>query len=642
MSRLLLVIAGYVVAYVALDWVSYIHPVGRFAITPWNPPPGLSLAVLLVFGLRMAPVVVVAGLIAEVFVRGWPSSFTPAVLAVLVVALGYTATAMGLRATARVDPAVAGVRDVTRFLAIVIPSTMLIAAGYVSVHVLAGDIQSESILPALLQFWVGDGLGILVTTPVLVYLLSGHGVRPAPGRARTVIFEGGAIAAALVAVFAVDAGSASKFFYVLFLPLLWISLRHGATGAAFALLAIQLGIIVAVQLEGFASATVLEFQLLTLTLTATGLFLGALVSDRRRAQETVEAREAQLRLVFDTAPDGILVLDEEGRVVRANEAAAAIFSAPAPSLAGRAIGELFPGFTLSDMAFVRVEHLGVRRDGTSFPAGVSIGRAGVAPRLYIAVLRDLSSHKEMESQLRERESELASTLRLAAAAETAGALAHELNQPLSAIGSYVRACTLLLDRPDPDYGRIAQTMRSVVTEVQRAGAIVRGLRHYFQSGTSHLQRSSVADLVQGGMAPIGGRLARHGIELILEIEPGLPDVLADRLQMDTVLHNLISNAIDAVKGAGPGKRRVEVRAARVADAVRITVCDTGGGLPSALTSAGFRSYATTKPQGMGLGLAISRSIVESHGGQLKSERTDRGTAVSFTLPASVATEEAAP
>ncbi len=641
MKRLLPVIVGYVVAYVALDWVSYIHPVGRFAITPWNPPPGLSLAVLIVFGLRMAPALAVAGLIAEVFVRGWPSSFTPAVLAVLVVALGYTATAMGLRATARVDPAVAGVRDVTRFLAIVIPSTMLIAAGYVSVHVLAGDIRSESILPALLQFWVGDGLGILVTTPVLVYLLSGHDVRPAPGQARTVIFEGAAIAATLVAVFAVDAGSASKFFYVLFLPLLWISLRHGATGAAFALLAIQLGIIAAVQLEGFASATVLEFQLLTLTLTATGLFLGALVSDRRRAQETVEAREVQLRLVFDTAPDGILVLNAEGQVVRANEAAAAMFSVPASALAGRPIAELFPGLTLDGVAFMRVEHLGVRRDGTSFPAGISIGRAEVEPQLYIAVLRDLSAHKEMESQLRDRESELASTLRLAAAAETAGALAHELNQPLSAISSYVRACTLLLDRPDPDYGRIAQTMRSVVAEVQRAGTIMRGLRHYFQSGTSHLQRSSVADLVQGGMAPTGGRLARHGIELILEIEPGLPDVLADRVQIDTVLHNLLSNAIDAVKGADPGQRRIELRAACVDNAVQITVSDTGGGMPSALTAGGFRRFTTTKPQGMGLGLAISRSIVENHGGRLTSERTDRGAAVSFTLPVPVTSEPAA-
>jgi PAS domain S-box-containing protein len=640
-GRLFPAMLGYLAAYVALDWVSYIHPVGGFAITPWNPPPGLSLAVLLVFGLRMAPVVMVAGLVAEVAVRGWPSSFVPAALAVVIIAISYSAAAARLRTTAQIDPSVAGLRDVTRFLAIVVASTMLAAGGYVCVYVLAGQILPEKLLRSLVQFWVGDAVGILVTTPVLVYLLSGHAARPAAGQARMLLFEGMAIAAALWTVFGVDAASASKFFYVLFLPLLWISLRRGATGAAFALLAIQLGIIAAVQLEGYASATVLEFQLLTLALTVTGLFLGALVSDRRRTQEAVEAREAELRLVFDTAPDGILVLDGAGRIVRANKAASALFATPASGLAGLPITQLCPGLALGAAAFVLAEHVAVTPGGATFPAGISIGRTNGQPVLYIIVMRDLSAHKQMESQLHERELDLARALRLAAAAETAGALAHELNQPLSAIASYVRACTLLLDRPDPDHARVAATMRSVVTEVQRSGAIVRGLRNYFQSGASHLQRTSVADLVQSGTAPGAERLARHRIELRIDVELGLPEVLVDRVQIDMVLHNLIANAIEAIESADAPVRRIEVSARDAGNAVRICVSDTGPGLPPDLATSPFRPFTTTKPQGMGLGLAICSSIVESHGGHLRSEHAQRGAVLAFTLPAAVSADEAA-
>jgi C4-dicarboxylate-specific signal transduction histidine kinase len=273
---------------------------------------------------------------------------------------------------------------------------------------------------------------------------------------------------------------------------------------------------------------------------------------------------------------------------------------------------------------------------------MAIGSAAVAKhRLYIAVLRDVSARKEMEGQLREREADLARSLRLAAAAETAGALAHELNQPLSAIATYVRACTLLLDRPDANRDRLVQTMQTVVAEAGRAGEIVRRLRDFFRSGTSHLERATVGDLVSGSVALFAPRLARHQIELAVEIDPGLPEVLVDRLQIDTVLHNLLANAIDAVKSAESEQRRISINATLSGSAVRITVSDTGPGLPPELARGVFRPFTTTKPEGMGLGLAISRSIVENHGGRLTAERTDRGAALSFTLPVGIGAEAAA-
>jgi C4-dicarboxylate-specific signal transduction histidine kinase len=205
----------------------------------------------------------------------------------------------------------------------------------------------------------------------------------------------------------------------------------------------------------------------------------------------------------------------------------------------------------------------------------------------------------------------------------------------------VRACTLLLECPDANRDRLAQTMQTVVAEVGRAGEIVRRLRDFFRSGTSRLERTAVADLVRGGVELFVPRLARHQIEIAVEIEAGLPEVLVDRLQIDTVLHNLLANAIDALKSAQAEQRQISVHATLSGSAVRITVSDTGPGLPPELATGVFRPFTTTKPEGMGLGLAISRSIVENHGGRLTAERTDRGAALSFTLPAGIGAEAAA-
>ncbi|MCC6611579.1 MAG: MASE1 domain-containing protein [Burkholderiales bacterium] len=638
----LVVAAAYVVAYVALDWVSYIHPLGPFAITPWNPPPGLSLALLLVFGLRLAPAVPIAGLAAELVVRGWPAHPVPVVIATLVIAAGYTATAAFLHARARVDPALATVRDAVSFIGVVAIATMVIAVAYVLVHAASGQIAWGNFAVSALQLWVGDAIGILVTTPVLVHLL-GPGRRAGMRRAgREIAAQAVAVALALFVVFGIDAASAAKYFYVLFLPVIWVSMRHGAPGAAVVLLAIQLGTIVAVQSGAYASATVLEFQLFMSALAVTGLVLGAVVSERSLAQDAVAAREAQLTSVVQTAPDGILVLDERGRVLRANEAAGVMFGAAAPALVGRAVAELIPGLALHASPAARVEQAARRVDGTLFPAEIAIGRsAGGAEPLCIAILRDVSDRKEMESQLRERESELARSLRLAAAAETASALAHELNQPLSAIGNYVRACALLMENPDANRERLVSTIRAVVGEVGRAGEVMRRLREFFRSGASRLERVAVAELVRGGTAPLAQRLARHRIALDTEIELGLPDLLVDRLQIEAVMHNLLANAIEAIaSGAGAGGR-IAVRATLVGTTVRITVSDTGPGLSAELAHRMFKPFTTTKAEGMGLGLAISRSIIENHGGRLVAEPAAAGAAFSFTLPIETAAEAAA-
>jgi signal transduction histidine kinase len=525
-----IVVAAYLAAYVLLDWVSYIHPLGPFAITPWNPPAGLSIALLTAYGLRLWPALPLAGIAAELFVRGWPASPALALAGAAILAGGYTAAAGMLRRRVRGAADLATLRGIAWFVGIVALASLAVAVSYVAVHAAAGQIPRADVARSMMQFWVGDAIGILVTSPFVLQLLAVRGELASTRTQRLEIAaQAAAVIAALWVVFAVGGDSSAKLFYVLFLPLIWVSVRHGARGASFPLVALQLGIVAAAQIRGYASATVLEFQLFTAALAVTGLFLGAVVSERRRAGE----------------------------------------------------------------------------------------------------------------ELAEREAQLARSLRLAAAAETASALAHELNQPLSAIGSYVRACTLLLEPSQIDRERLAQTMNTVVAEVNRAGDVVRRLREFFRSGTSRLERSTIAALVDAGVRPLEQRLARHRIELGIEVAPGLPEVTVDRLQIETVLHNLVANAVDAIVAGAPAQRSIVVRAARAGAAVRVTVTDSGPGLPPEISEQAFRPFATTKPDGMGLGLAISRSIVENHGGRLVVEHTGRGAAFSFTLPIGSVPEPAA-
>jgi signal transduction histidine kinase len=525
--RTALVVAGYVVAYVALDWVSYLDPSRPLAITPWNPPPGLSLALLLTQGLAYAPALFVAGLAAEVVVRGLPAGLGVAVASSALFAAGYAGSAWWLQRRARIDPRLESVRDVAWFVAAVAAATVAVAAGYVAVHYAAGVISPGAVVRSALQFWVGDAIGILVTAPVLLAALDGRTRPPSLGPSWEALAQAAAVIAAVWAVFGVHPQDAANYFYLLFLPLIWIGMRHGIRGAAAALLAIQIGIIAAVRIQGLASATLLEFQLLMATLAVTGLFLGAVVTERRRAGEALQAREAELQR----------------------------------------------------------------------------------------------------------------SLRLAAAAETATALAHELNQPLSAIGTYARVCAMLAERPQENHARLLETMRTVGTEVGRAADVVRRLREFFRSGASHPERAPVDALLDAAAARLGPRLHRHRVALRLECAPGLPPVRVDRLQIEMVLNNLLANAIDSIAAADPPQRTIVLRAAQdERGAVKITVRDSGPGLPQEMMDNAFQPFVTTKPNGMGLGLAISRSIVESHGGRLAADAVARGASFSFTLPAHGATE----
>jgi signal transduction histidine kinase len=510
--------------YLGLDWLSYVHPVLPLGITPWNPPPGLSVALLLSRGLKFAPALVAGPLLAEIVVRGIPAPLPYLLASSLVIALGYSAAVYAL-ARCRFDAAFARARDVILYLGVMALTSLLVALAYIGIFRFAGLIGPEQFASSLTRYWIGDFNGVLVFAPALLAL---NGWR---GRATRFTLEtlaqGVAIGVAFWIIFGIEATDEFKFFYLLFLPLIWIAMRHGIRGTALGLAVIQLGLIVAVQTGGYQTTRFIEFQFLMLTLCVAGLLLGATVTQRKQAEQ-----------------------------------------------------ELFEKQVLLNQA-----------------------------------------------------------LRLAAAGEMTSALAHELNNPIAALSNYTRAAQLLLENQPLDQPQLRDALAKAVNEAHRAGDVVHRLRDLFRSGGTRLAPVAVNAIVNHVLASTAARAQRHYVRVRTEIAADLPLLLLDSLQIETVLHNLVNNAIDALSQSSTDtqsrEREILIRAERNATNgwVYVSVRDNGPGIPPEVVAKLFEPFNTSKAHGMGLGLAISRNIARAHGGELRLEHSGRGaTCFILSLP----------
>jgi two-component system sensor kinase FixL len=269
---------------------------------------------------------------------------------------------------------------------------------------------------------------------------------------------------------------------------------------------------------------------------------------------------------------------------------------------------------------------------------------------HLGVVRDITDRKRTETILREKEarlrdlhSELLHVSRLSAAGEMASALAHELNQPLTAISSAVRAAqrTLLVaPQRKGSAGEIVEALDLAAEQAVRAGHIVRNLRDFVaRDGEADKQIEDLSKLAEeaGALALVGAR--EHGVEVRSEFDPQLPPVLVDRIQIQQVLLNLMRNAVEAMRqdenDEAPSARKLTLSARRLGpDLVEVAVADTGPGLSPEIAARLFEPFVSNKPGGMGMGLSICRSIVEAHGGRLWAEpNAEGGTVFRFTLPA---------
>jgi two-component system sensor kinase FixL len=278
---------------------------------------------------------------------------------------------------------------------------------------------------------------------------------------------------------------------------------------------------------------------------------------------------------------------------------------------------------------------GKRKDGTTFPMHLSVGemRSG-GETFFTGFVRDLTEQQLTQHRLQELQSELVHISRLSAMGEMASALAHELNQPLAAISNYMKGSRrLLAASADPNRPKIEIAMDRAAEQAQRAGQIIRRLRDFVARGESEKRVESIAKLIEesGALGLTGAR--EQGVSLRFELDHEHDLVLVDRVQIQQVLVNLFRNALEAM--AGSEQRRLIASTRLVADdMIEVAVADTGSGFADGVESNLFQTFFTTKETGMGVGLSISRSIVEAHGGKMWAENNSSGGATfRFTLPA---------
>jgi PAS domain S-box-containing protein len=523
-------------------------------------------------------------------------------------------------------------RDVLSLIAVTAIGTLMIAVVYVTVIDLDNPLPPMEYQHTIFRSWIGHLVGIVINTPLLLLLANrtqlARALRQWPPL--EIAAQAGAVIVTLWVVFGPAWADPYKLFYLLFLPIIWIAMRQAMAGAMLGLALIQCGLIFTVGSVAYdGSMALTEFQFMMLALAVTGLLLGLVVAEHRQADRALNESESRLRTIVATASDSIVTLDAKGVVVDANPAALRIFDYAAGEFIGKHVHEVLPEFGRAADSREVTEAVAVRRDRSRFPIELSVGTTGRGlPELSIVIARDISRRKEVERQLTEKQAELNRSARLAAAGEMAAALAHELHQPLSAIRNYVRAAQMLAPAGGTD------VMQKVEHEAARAAEVVRRLRNFFRGGASQLERIDVARLLQGALDPMSDEAQRQHVTIDTVVDGGAVELLVDRVQVETVVHSLVGNAIESIAAAHADRRNVCVKAdAAQSGWVHFSVADTGPGVNPAIADRLFEPFATTKPTGIGLGLAMSRSMIESHGGKLWSQRAAAGgTVFYFSLP----------
>jgi two-component system sensor kinase FixL len=360
-------------------------------------------------------------------------------------------------------------------------------------------------------------------------------------------------------------------------------------------------------------------------------------------------REALLQAILETSPDGLITIDEDGIVQSFNPAAERMFGYGAAEVMGRNVSCLMPSpyrenhdgylthyLRTGEKRIIGIgrEVLGQRRDGTIFPMELAVGEVHASGRrVFAGFVRDVSARQRAEQRLQELQSELIHVARLSAMGEMASALAHELNQPLTAIINYAQTARGLVERrPGEGASGLVSLLEKTVQQASRAGQIIRRLRQFIAKGETDRALEDVNAVVEeaSALALIG--TGGKGIAVRRALGAGLPPVLLDKIQIHQVITNLIRNGVDALGGV---KRREIVISTRHAatDSIEITIADTGPGLAPEVADRLFQPFVTTKPGGLGIGLSICRSIVDAHGGRLwASDNPDGGMIFHVRLP----------
>jgi two-component system, LuxR family, sensor kinase FixL len=440
--------------------------------------------------------------------------------------------------------------------------------------------------------------------------------------------------------------------FLLFIPA--ILLAAGAGGLGPGLVATALSLISGIFVGGVENLTrpeIVEAAIFAAVGIGISWFGEQLCRTRLHDQNTADnlrAREAHLRSVLDTVPDATIVICEKGIIQSFNAAAERLFGHPEAEVVGKNVRMLMPtpfreehdGYISRYLATGEKRIIGIdrvvtgqRQDGSTFPMKLEVGEVRSGDRrFFTGFIRDLTERQATECQLEELQSELARLSRLTAMGEMASTLAHEINQPLSAIANYLQGCGRLIEGIEhPNAQKIHDALAETTHQTLRAGQIIRRLREFVARGEMERRSESINKLIEeaSALALVGAK--EQGVKTVFRFDTRAGPVLVEKVQIQQVLLNLIRNAIEAMHGCAQKELVVET-VLLDEGMVEVRVSDTGRGFAEEILSRLFQPFVTTKPTGMGVGLSISKRIVEAHGGEMWAEPNPGGGALfRFTL-----------
>lgn len=369
---------------------------------------------------------------------------------------------------------------------------------------------------------------------------------------------------------------------------------------------------------------------------------------RRQAREAAN-RRLHLESILRTVPDAMVVIDERGVIISFSAAAIRTFGWSAEEVVGRNITLLMPepdrskhdGYlnafrTTGEHRIIGVGRVvtGLRKDGSVFPLELSVGATGGdAGRYFTGFMRDLTERRTQETKTQSLQAQLAHAGRITAMGEMASTLAHEINQPLTAVANYMQGASALVESGDPDLRRLKTALDAAADQALRAGEIIRHLRAFVDKEQAPRTLIATEVLVQEALTLALMGVSEHQLRLKLDLEADLPKVLVDPIQIQQVIVNLVRNALDAMPAPPIPMLTIRSRQDLKRRHVAITVADRGSGLPAATVGHLFEPFVSGGGEGLGLGLSICRTIIEAHGGRLTARNRAHGGAMfCFTLP----------
>jgi PAS domain S-box-containing protein len=368
------------------------------------------------------------------------------------------------------------------------------------------------------------------------------------------------------------------------------------------------------------------------------------ITERKRADE-------KFRLAVEASPSAIVMVNQQGQIVLVNSLTEKAFGYARAELLGQRVEMLLPeryraehpGHRGQFFAAPEARAIGAgrelfarRKDGSEFPVEIGLNPIEVEEGLFVlAAIVDLTERRQSELEVQQHRQELAHFSRVSIMGELSASMAHELNQPLTAILTNAQAAQRFLAASQPDLGEFREILKDIAHDTTRARDVIHHVRALVKKGDQDFSNLHVDEAIRGVVAFLHGDMVARNARVELELTPGLPPVHGNRIQLQQVIINLILNAFDAMDGLAFPKRRVTISAkAEPAGGVRVTVRDCGTGIPPDKLELIFQPFYTTKSKGMGMGLSVTRSIVDSHGGRIWAENHDgEGASFHVTLPA---------